>query len=132
MLKMRLFLILIPTMLFIQCDDDSTFLTAVSHGELISDLSDIEFSLDQNHPNPFNPSTTIEYSTTVPVNLNLKVYTEDWLLVNTLVDSLHPPGHYFVHFLAHNQENEELPSGDYVYTLEGNGIILIRQMKLMK
>ena len=45
------------------------------------------FKLEQNHPNPFNPSTTISYNVEQAGYVSLKVYDVMGRLVRTLVDN---------------------------------------------
>ncbi len=76
------------------------------------------FSLAQNFPNPFNPSTSIKFS--VPGNTNfitLKVYNVLGKEVSTLVNETLNAGEYEIEWNASNQ-----PSGVYFYKLiSGDG-----------
>lgn len=86
------------------------------------------FRLDQNFPNPFNPSTIIQYS--VPSNINNVKLTVFDILGNEiaiLVDEQKSTGAYQVEFNA-----EQLASGIYYYKLEVDGISLINKMMLIK
>jgi glucose/arabinose dehydrogenase len=97
----------------------------------------INFKLNQNFPNPFNPSTTIQYS--VPASnapflgraegglVTLKVYDILGRLVATLVNERKLPGNYEVQFNASN-----LSSGMYFYTLRANGLTMTKKMLLLK
>ncbi len=73
-----------------------------------------EFRLDQNFPNPFNPSTTIQFA--LPKNANVTVKLFDLLgrEVATLVDEEFVPGEYKLLF-----ETGELASGVYFYRIVG-------------
>ena len=91
-----------------------------------------EFKIN-NYPNPFNPSTTIEY--TLPLNTkrkmqNVKLVVYDILgkEVTTLVNKKQKPGVYKVHFNANN-----LPSGVYFYKINVVGKFnQIRKMIIIK
>ena len=73
-----------------------------------------EFRLDQNFPNPFNPSTTIQFA--LPKNADVTVKLFDLLgrEVATLVDEEFAPGEYKLLF-----EAGELASGVYFYRIVG-------------
>ncbi len=86
-----------------------------------------EFKLEQNYPNPYNPTTTIEF--TVPQNgrYNLSVYNILGQLVNVLADDEYQPGYYKVTFDA-----SRLASGMYIYKLSGNNVNFLKKMLLVK
>ena len=86
-----------------------------------------EFSLSQNYPNPFNPATIIKYSVPRSQFVNLKVYDLLGKEVATLVNEEKPAGEYEVRFDASN-----LPSGLYIYRLQGQNINLVKKMMLLK
>lgn len=93
-----------------------------------------EFELYQNFPNPFNPSTTIEYSIgnnhvgeNLLLNVKLRVYDSIGKLVATLVDGNQLPGRYSVKF-----ESKNLTSGIYFYKLEYGNLSEIKKALLMK
>jgi len=71
-----------------------------------------EFKLEQNFPNPFNPSTTIQYQLPVDAQVTLKVYDILGSEVITLVNEEQEAGYKQVKFNAVN-----IASGMYVYRL---------------
>jgi len=83
--------------------------------------------LEQNFPNPFNPSTTIAYQLSESSNVQLSVYSITGEHVATLVNQTQSPGDYTVSFGA-----EGLASGSYIYRLAANGQVLTRKMTLIK
>ena len=85
------------------------------------------FSLGQNFPNPFNPSTTIKYS--IPKNslVRLKVYNILGEEVAILVNEEKPVGTYEVKFNATN-----LPSGVYFYRLQAGSFVETKKMIIIK
>ena len=85
------------------------------------------FELEQNFPNPFNPTTTISYSLATPSSVMLTVYTLTGQEVRTLVNSIQPAGAYEVAFDA-----SELASGLYLYRLETENAVQTRLMTLLK
>jgi len=124
--------IIISSFVMISCNDDISYIAGIEDGEQLDEDASVPFILYQNYPNPFNPSTTINYIAVRPVKLTLKVYSEDWQEVRTLVDQTVGPDQYAVQFDGKNSDGETLPSGEYFYTLEGEGLTLVRTMKLLK
>ncbi len=109
------------------CSDKGRIFNAIENGEELKEGTSVTFLLDQNYPNPFNPSTRIEFSVAEPVRLRLQVFTDDWEEVATLLDRRLEVGRYAVQFVA-----EDLPSGEYYYTMTGRGITQVRKMKVVK
>lgn len=87
----------------------------------------MQYSLQQNFPNPFNPSTTIRY--TLPQNsfVKLKVYNVIGQLVETLVDREQKAGRYSVDWNA-----GKYSSGVYLYRLETTDFVETQKLLLLK
>ncbi|NOX87454.1 MAG: hypothetical protein GXO77_00375 [Calditrichaeota bacterium] len=128
-MKLNYLLICILAALVLSCSDDGQFANAFLGATELKEGNVVPYILYQNYPNPFNYSTTIQYEVFMEMNLVLKVYTEDWIEVKTLVDGTHPPGQYAVKF---NTKNIKISSGEFFYTLEGNNYIQVYKMKLLK
>jgi hypothetical protein len=86
-----------------------------------------EFALMQNHPNPFNPATAINYTLPVAGHVTLKIYNLIGKEVATLVNGVQDAGVKVAQFDA-----SQLPSGIYFYTLRTNSFSATRKMMLLK
>ena len=86
-----------------------------------------EFYLFQNFPNPFNPTTTIEYTLQRNSNVTIKIYNTLGEQVKTLVNKYQTIGNYKISFNANN-----LTSGVYFYQLTTGGGIITRKMIYLK
>lgn len=84
--------------------------------EPISDQIPNKIKLKPNYPNPFNPSTNIEYEVIKQGNVSVRVYDQMGRFVRELVKTSHSPGTYTVQFDAQN-----LSSGIYYYHLKTSG-----------
>jgi hypothetical protein len=84
-------------------------------------------SLGQNHPNPFNPTTSIPLQLDASGLVRLTVYDLRGRLVKTLVDRTMEAGAYAIGF-----DGRGLPSGAYHYRLETGGVTVTRKMTLLK
>lgn len=87
----------------------------------------IEYSLSQNFPNPFNPSTIIKYSVPEEGLITLKVFNSLGEEVVTLENEVKQPGIYDMEFNA-----EQFPSGIYFYRLQAGSFVETKKMVLMK
>ncbi|MBI3110026.1 MAG: N-acetylmuramoyl-L-alanine amidase [Ignavibacteriales bacterium] len=85
------------------------------------------FALRQNHPNPFNPSTAIEFDLPRELPVRMVVYTTVGKPVATLMDGQAPAGRYRLVFDA-----ADLPTGVYYYRLEAGEFVETKKMLLLK
>lgn len=76
-----------------------------------------KFELNQNHPNPFNPSTTISFSLPVEANITIKLFNMLGQQVAKIAEDDFQAGNHNIEFNA-----VDLSSGAYIYTLEANGL----------
>ncbi len=133
-------------------------INGATHGTLVGvedetdEIKPQDVELSPNYPNPFNPTTTINYvitssdlsgrgnlsngqrqiaSSQAPrndaINVQLKVYDALGREVATLVNAKQTPGKYSVQFNATN-----MPSGVYFYTLRAGNLVQTKKMILMK
>jgi hypothetical protein len=86
-----------------------------------------QFSLGQNFPNPFNPSTQIVFSLERSDHIRLEVYDVAGHCLTTLVEGRYSSGEHVVIWDAGSQ-----PSGVYFYRLTTNSGVLTRKMLLIK
>jgi plastocyanin len=101
-------------------------LTVTTGVEQISSIVDV-FRLKQNFPNPFNPSTKINFSIPSRELVTLAVYDLVGNQVETLVSEELNAGEYEFNFNAKN-----LTSGVYFYTLRAGNLKDTKRMLLVK
>jgi DNA-binding beta-propeller fold protein YncE len=85
------------------------------------------YTLEQNFPNPFNPSTEIKFSIAKSGMTSLRVFDVLGRQVADLVHSDLAPGTYRATFDA-----SRLSSGTYIYELRSGDTRLVKKMMLMK
>ena len=88
--------------------------------------------LGQNFPNPFNPRTTIRFSTSRSGPVKLQVYDLRGRLVRTLVDESRPSGPYSEVWDGRDSRGAGSAAGIYFYRLEAGGQVLQEKMTLLK
>ncbi|MDP1676111.1 MAG: T9SS type A sorting domain-containing protein [Bacteroidota bacterium] len=86
-----------------------------------------EFALQQNFPNPFNPSTTIKFALPIQSNVRLTVFNVIGQEVATLVNENMAAGNQSITFNA-----SHLSSGVYFYRLVAGQFTSIKKMMLVK
>ena len=87
----------------------------------------IKYSLFQNHPNPFNPITTITYQLPAPCSVLIAIYNIQGQLVEQLVDSREGLGYHEVVWDADN-----FASGIYLYKLTTDDFTSTKKLLLLK
>ena len=89
-------------------------------------------SLENNFPNPFNPTTTIKFSIKENIYTKLIIYNSIGQKVKTLVDSPKSVGVYSVHWNGCNENGQKVSSGVYFYKLEAGNFVKTKRMMLLE
>jgi len=90
------------------------------------------YSLEQNFPNPFNPSTTLAFSIPSAGRVTLEVYNINGQLVRVLVDESLPAGRHEIIWDGKDGRSNPVASGIYFYRLESGAFSNTRKMTLIK
>jgi len=90
------------------------------------------FELSNNYPNPFNPSTQLQFSVPQTARITLAVYNLLGQRVRTLADGVYATGRYTVTWDGKDEGGRTLASGVYFSRLETGSIALVKKMLLMK
>ncbi len=95
------------------------------------------FILFQNHPNPFNPSTVIEYTSglaggPVASDVSLVVYDILGREVAVLVNEQKPAGSYSVQWDGTDGHGRQVSSGVYLYRLSAGSFTQTKRMVLTR
>ena len=102
-------------------------------GTLDNDIiSPIEFSLSDNYPNPFNPSTSIDFSIAEPSIVDLLIYDASGRLVKTLVSENKGVGSYTVNWDGTNNNGVSVSAGMYLYKINTENYVETKKMLLVK
>ena len=90
------------------------------------------FALENNYPNPFNPTTTIEYSLPKVTDVKITIFNVRGQLVTTIVNTQQAQGAYRVLWNAMDDFGNRVSSGMYFYRIEAGDFIKTKKMLLMK
>jgi hypothetical protein len=91
-----------------------------------------DFELRQNHPNPFNPRTTIDFSLEVNADVRLEVFDLLGRNVTTLIDGYIEAGNHHVEWNGTDATGHEVASGVYFYRIQVGDYSQTRKMVMMK
>ena len=89
--------------------------------------SEMEFSLSSAYPNPFNPTTTIEFSSAEAGYASVKIYNLMGQVVGVLMDGMVDAKTYNLTWNA-----KDLSSGVYMIKAESNGNVATQKVMLLK
>lgn len=90
------------------------------------------YTLGQNHPNPFNASTVIEFTNQRDGNVRLDVFNILGQNVVTLLDKYMELGTYAVDWDGRDRGGNEVASGMYFYRLQAGDFRDVKKMVLLK
>ncbi|MEE9271087.1 MAG: M6 family metalloprotease domain-containing protein [Candidatus Krumholzibacteria bacterium] len=106
--------------------------------EVATGIGDVPFAfneLRQNHPNPFNPTTTISYSIQVRGHVALRIYNAAGQLIRTLVNETQTPrsGGFNVVWDGRSNSGAPVASGVYLYKLTAaSNFNAVKKLVLLK
>jgi flagellar hook assembly protein FlgD len=90
------------------------------------------FALQPNYPNPFNPSTTINYGLPQQVEVKLMIYDMLGQHVRTLVNQTQQAGRYAITWNGRNEQGQPVASGVFIYRLQAGSFTQVRRMALVR
>ncbi len=85
------------------------------------------YNISNNYPDPFNPSTTIEFNLPKATNVRIEIFNIAGQKISTLLNKKMPAGSHQVEFNAQN-----LSSGIYYYRIEAGEFQDVKKMVLIK
>ena len=91
-----------------------------------------EFKLEQSFPNPFNPSTTIEFSVPVRGAVQLTIYNLVGQQVRKLNSTVLDAGNHSIRWDGRDDGGSELATGAYLYRLEAGEQVSSRKLLLLR
>lgn len=91
-----------------------------------------DFKLEQNFPNPFNPSTVIRYSIATSSFVNLKIYDILGREVKLLVNEEKQNGIYEVRWNGEDASGNKVSTGVYFYKIDAGNYTDVKKMMLIK
>lgn len=109
--------------------------------EIVSDITDVDdpsanlplqFALHPNYPNPFNPTTTIQYDLPEQARVRITVYNMVGQVVRTLVDRQVSPGQHETIWDGRDDSGRPVSSGLYLYRMTARDFTQSRKMLLLK
>jgi hypothetical protein len=90
------------------------------------------FALNQNFPNPFNPTTTISFNLPTVSNVSLTIFNILGQEVTSVVNERLAAGNHVFEWDGHDGYGSPVASGIYFYRLEAGDYRSIRKMTLLK
>jgi len=85
------------------------------------------FSLEQNFPNPFNPTTTIRYALSERSHVVLSVFSTLGQHVATLIDGTQDAGYHETKF-----DGTNLASGVYFYRIQAGSFVQMKKLLMVR
>ena len=96
---------------------ESIEFAGMTDADFIEVINQINFRLNQNHPNPFNPETTISFSIESRENVNLSIFNLKGQKVKTLLKKELISGQHSKVWTGDNDNGIQVASGIYFYKL---------------
>ena len=90
------------------------------------------YNLKQNFPNPFNPTTQIDYSLARKSKVSIAVFNILGQQVNTLVDGEVEAGPHTVYWNGDDSRGDAVASGIYFYKMVSDEFVKTHKMVLMR
>ena len=99
----------------------------------LEDAMPTVFSLSNNYPNPFNPSTKIQFTVPIGAELTLNIYNILGQTVATIHNGYAKPGTYELTWNGRDMNGKLVPSGVYLYELDAGAYFhAVKKMTILK
>ncbi|MBN1290448.1 MAG: T9SS type A sorting domain-containing protein [Candidatus Latescibacteria bacterium] len=123
--------------MWIVSGNGSGYITSFAKAAILTDVAEDEktpeaLSIIGNYPNPFNPSTTIEFMLPEYGTADLVIYNIMGQKVRDLVSGQLPPGTHYVVWNGRDNHGNTVSSGVYICRLKSGEKVMMKQMMLLK
>ena len=88
--------------------------------------------MSQNFPNPFNPSTTIEFSLPQAQDVTISIYDSKGRFVVDLAAGQRPGGNHSVTWDGRDANGQAVASGVYFYRMTAGNQTVTRKLVMIK
>lgn len=116
----------------VRCLCDAVTGVRHSEGRSSSGTKTNSFLLEQNWPNPFNPTTTIRFSLKEAASVSLDVFDLFGRRIRQLLSAKKGPGTYSIIWDGTDHEGAEVSSGVYFYRLKCGNFIQVQKAMLVR
>jgi arabinogalactan endo-1,4-beta-galactosidase len=103
------------------------YITAVTEEK--KDIPDYDFRI---YPNPFNPTTTINYSFAKRTQVTIGIYNMLGERIKILLNTIVGAGEHFINWNGTNDSGKRISSGIYLVKLNAEGKTRVRKIVLLK
>lgn len=98
----------------------------------VSNIKPKIISLNDNSPNPFNPTTKIRFGVPNTQRVTINVYSIKGKKIRTLMKETVDAGYYSIDWDATNDFGEKVSSGLYIYRMKTNSKVITKKMLFTK
>jgi len=102
--------------------------TAVKGGKDVP----VSYELSENYPNPFNPTTTLQFAIPEAGQASIVIYNLLGQKVRTLTNEYRAAGRYQITWDGMDDAGRQAGSGVYLYRLQSNQTSIVKKMVLVK
>jgi len=123
---------------FLDIADRTTFLQVAEYTGgtfIVKDwkvITPADYKLSQNFPNPFNPTTQINFELPLAKDVTLKIYDMLGHEVASLVNEHKQAGTYTITWNGKNNAGMNVSTGNYIYQLKAGHVVKSKVMTLVK
>jgi hypothetical protein len=90
------------------------------------------FELSNNYPNPFNPSTRIQFALPHDGNFSIVIYNVLGQQIRTLAEGYKSAGRYEIEWDGRGESGKTVESGVYFYRFQAGSTSIVKKMLMLK
>ncbi len=90
------------------------------------------FALHHSYPNPFNPTTTINFSLNVDSYISIQIYDLNGKLIQDIISGYYSSGRYTVEWNGNDSNGTRVSSGLYIINLKSDNETFTKPVMLLK
>jgi hypothetical protein len=116
----------------IVADENNSAMQKVEVEIKYDEIIPLNYSLSQNFPNPFNPTTSVEFSVPVEGFVTIKVYDLLGQAVADLYSGNAQAGTYTLNWDGKDNSGNVVSSGSYIYKMTAGDFVQSKKMSFLK